>query len=513
MSSGVWAPLLPAAMVGTERHAGHWPAWPGDVGAAVADAADAAPEPASRLLRAAAVLAACSHAGAQGLAWSGTLPAPAADESRPMLPEGPLGGLVSWTMHHGPARLQHRVVAVLARSGHRLAPALLPQALELARRSLALRAVLSPVLGERGVWLAAQREEWQFAAGVAADAPDLRRWTDGSLDQRRDFLRRERRENPVAARERLAATLEELPAKERADLVAVLAEGLGRDDEVLLDRLRSDRSREVRQVAAELLLRLPESAFVARAIARVEPLLRHERVLLRKRWSIEPPLAVDEGWKADLPDMTRPRHETLGDRAWWLYQLVRQVPLAWWPQHTGLSVAELLAWAQEGDWHEALVRGWRDLLYADPDTAWCEALLERWPAKVLRDDSATVLAMLPLARRERHWERALEGGTVPLHLVVHQVLAACPADETLSASLSTQLARRLGERVAGRTLAEDHVLRSSLVDLCCVLHADALPVLLRIERQPDDPPSLTDILHTAAQVVAVRRALLALDPD
>jgi len=65
----------------------------------------------------------------------------------------------------------------------------LPQALELARSSLALRPLVQPLLGERGVWLAHRREDWQFAAGVAGVAEtDPRRWDEGTLEQRKAFL-------------------------------------------------------------------------------------------------------------------------------------------------------------------------------------------------------------------------------------------------------------------------------------------------------------------------------------
>ena len=120
---------------------------------------------------AAAVLATCGLAGAQGTPWLDPLPAEASDDTLPALSEGSLLASVSWALHDGPARLQHEVCLVLARARCRLPPALLPQALELGRRSLALRPVLMPVLGERGLWLAAQRDDWRYAAGVSAAGP------------------------------------------------------------------------------------------------------------------------------------------------------------------------------------------------------------------------------------------------------------------------------------------------------------------------------------------------------
>jgi hypothetical protein len=359
------------------------------------------------------------------------------------------------------------------------------------------------------LWLAAQRDDWKYAAGAAASSSDESHWTDGTLEQRRAFLVREREADPTSARERLQRALPELPAKERAELVATLATGLSADDEALLDGLRTERSREVRQAALAVLLRLPHAAHPRRAAARVAALMNHERVLLRKRWQIDAPQGAADDWKADQVDATRPQHEPLGERAWWLYQLVRQVPLAWWSEHTALPPAELLEWAAGTDWADALLRGWRDVLFAAPDEAWCDALLDRWP-KALRENPSAVLALLSPARRERHLQRQLRDTPTALHTSVAQILAACPAGQMLSADTSRLLVERILERTG--QLNDDYALRAQLAELACALHPDALDRLAALPRHADETPSCAEALHTVAQVVATRRALLTLIP-
>jgi hypothetical protein len=505
--SGSWTPLLPLAMVGCDRQASALPVWPGEIGQLVAQVAINGDSAAAGVLRAAAVLATCGLAGAWGSAWDQPLPAGASDDVLPALADGPVLASVSWALHEGPARLQHEVCIVLARTRWRLPPVLLPQALELGRRSLALRPLLGPVIGERGLWLATQRDDWRYAAGVGIEALEEARWNDGSFEQRREFLRRERATNPPAARERFAQSLDELPAKERADLLSVLADGVGPDDEPLLDTLRADRSREVRQAACALLLRLPQAAHPRRATARTESLLKQERVLLRKCWLIDAPAAVGSDWKADNVDPARPKHESLGERAWWLYQLVRQVPLSWWTRHTGMGPADLLRWADDTDWTEALLRGWRDVLFAAPEAVWCEALLESWPAKVLRDDPATVLALLPSAARERHWQRQLREGSVAFHVIVPQMLAACRAGETLSPTLSATLVDVIHQRAESRVLSDDYALRGALPDLCSTLHLDVLDRLMRLPRYAEETASFAETLQAVTHVIGVRQAL------
>jgi hypothetical protein len=170
--SNVWAPLLPVAMVGTDRHASALPTWPGAMGQLVAQVSSEGKQPATAVLRAAAVLATCDLAAAQGSTWPGPLPAPAVDDALPALEEGAVTPLLFWALHEGPTRLQHEVLTTLAQRPRRLPHALLPQALELGRRSLALRPVLAPVLGSRGVWLPpasmTNRCGWQAASTSAA---------------------------------------------------------------------------------------------------------------------------------------------------------------------------------------------------------------------------------------------------------------------------------------------------------------------------------------------------------
>ncbi len=498
-----WSPLLPPALVGTERHTGAWPpvgGWPPEVAALVNDAA-ATPARAEALLRAAAVLAVTQAASEFGRPWTSALPAPAATDPSPAAPtDALLGGL----LHEGPPRVQHELLAVWAARGQRLPEAWLPAALELGRRSIAMRAPVAAVLGTRGHWLAAQRDDWRWAVGNDQAADEVR-WADGTLEQRSVLLRHERSRAPAAARERLAAALPELPANERAELVGALATGLSGDDEPLLESLLQDRSREVRQAAATLLQRLPASAFVARAVARVEPLLRHERVLLRQRWLIEPPAEVG------TTDPPRPKHEALGERAWWLYVAARQVPLAWWPRHTGLEPGELLAWAADTDWAEALHRAWRDALFAAPEPAWSAAFLRHWPRGAGPDGRASVLALLPLAEREAHWLRLLErDGELPDALLA-QLGPGCPPPQHLSLPLSQRLAAAVRQRVASGPITQQWPLREALPDIAGLLHPQALRALHELPSHPDDPPAVGALLRSVQRIATARARLHAPD--
>lgn len=493
-----WSSLLPAAMVGTARFAGTWPlmgAWPAEVAAVAAQAAQS-PHRATGLLRAAAVLAVVQRAAELGAPFTSALPAAADDETLSAASPEPLQ---AWLLQAGPVRTQHELLEVLAHRKLRLPEAWLPAALDLGKRHVSLRAPVAAVLGARGAWLAAQREDWHWAVGSDTGDDELQ-WTDGTLAQRVGVLRRQRAQAPEAARVRLEAALPELPSTERAELLATLAAGLSADDEGLLEASLADRSREVRQTAASMLLRLPGSAFVGRAIARIEPLLRQERTLLARRWVIEPPAEVGS---LDAP---RPKHESLGDRGWWLYQAARQVPLAWWTNHTGLQPSELIAWAGAGDWADALHRAWRDVLFCAPEPAWCAAVVREWPRGAGPDDRASVLALLPLAEREDHWLRTLEREGLSDALLT-QVANGCPPPQHLSALLSKELVAALSQRVAARPLANDWPLREALPQMAGLLHPSTLHALQALPRGDCNTPSAAELLHDVQRLAAARATL------
>lgn len=533
------APLLPVAMIGTDRQTGSLPAWPGEVGATLAALAgaqrpaNASPDinqTAADVLRAAGVLTVCGLAGARPASRTARPQVAAGVDALPAVDDPALSRWLLWALREGPVRLQQMFFLRLAQAGLRLPPALLPTALELARTSLASRALIQPLLGERGVWLARQREAWQFAAGVVAhDALDPRLWAEGTLEQRKRFLADERRRDPQAARARLMAALPELPAKERAELAQGLEVGLGPDDEALLDQLRCDRGQDVRAVALQLILRLPDAAHPRRAAARVAALMSRGSLLTGRRWEIEPPAAPGADWQADQVEATVGM-ANMGERAWWLYQLVRQVPLGWWPRHTGLSISQLAAWADASEWGEALWMGWRDVLRQAPDITWAEALLAEWPAsggpravkgsppRSVLGDRDRVLWLVSPQVRERYFEAQLRSAEGPLASTLHAIVEGCGLGELVSAGLSALIVQRVKQVLAmspgtdatasfNPTLALQSAIGQTLPQLCCVLPLAALDDFPDWPASPTEPAALGRGRQEGHQILQARRAL------
>lgn len=571
-----WARLLPAALVGTARQALPVADAPGQAAALLQTlAGQAQAHPAEQLLRQAAVLAVCAQAAASGLPPQPANPAP--PDTTPSLQDSACTAHLRWLLQssdEAPTRLLHEALLLLHARGWRLPATLLPAALDAGRRNTTLRPALLPVLGTRGQWLATQSSDWRYAAPSAppgADttpAPTDTDWHTGTLVQRQAWLHAARQRQPAQARAALAQALPDLPATERAALLPALALQLGPDDQALLTQLLQDRSRDVRQTAASLLSTLPDSPHAQAMCQRMAALLPapaagtdtpasggllgralsalgHAASQSAGHWlqpnSLQAPQAPQPDWKASQIEAQRPKHETLGERAWWLYQIVRQTPLHWWHQHTGAHASALLQWAHQTDWADALTRGWLDALHAhaavtpiDPtahtaapspaDTtaaARHNALIRQWTLALLRHGGksahlhstrADLLALLPAAEREPFWAHTLQGDARlradKLDTLLQQMLAACPPGQTLSEPLAQTLLQTLATLLKNKALHQTWLLRPQLRAAVCLLPASVLPAVAQLPRLDDEPDSLRHALQLCQHTAVARQALL-----
>ena len=265
------------------------------------------------------------------------------------------------------AELLRAVAGMLRDAQFHVPHALLPHVL--GTRDRQVRTALAPILGERGRWLARRNEAWSWALQTTSAIDAAAQWDEGNEQQQLDALRAMRDADPAAARERLVARLPKEKAEQRAAMLEALIPTLSLDDEPLLERALDDRSANVKAVAADLLARLPGSAFVQRMQARAEAAVRVERKFLGQKLVVEPPAELDAAATRDiLPSRTPPG---VGARAYALTQLVGAVPLSHWT----LAPQQMLDAAAKTDWQSALVDGWVLAAIRQRDIAWARALI------------------------------------------------------------------------------------------------------------------------------------------
>lgn len=499
-------------LIGTDRRAPEWPAASGELGRFVSQIAGTEDAVEIRALRIAGVLAVCTRAGYQ--------PAPTDQAPLPRCPEEQCAPVIEpellstlqRVLEEGPDPLRAEALRRLAGASRLLPAALLPLALTLGVKQAGLRAPLSAVLGERGRWLAQLNPRWSAAVLADASGVDPRWWEEGTLEQRCQCLAALRRHDPAAARQRLIETFPETDARGRARLLAMLEIGLGGDDEDCLNDCLTDRSKEVRQQAAELLATLPESGYVVRMAERLRTCLSEQRVRLNTRLSIEPPETFDPDWKADALIDSPPRGESLGLRAWWLYQLARAVPLSWWSSATGMTAQEWIRWAKKSDWELALLRAWSEALARAPSPEWSSALLSRLPVKDLVLDALDVIASLPPAERELAWVAQIEASKRGSNLgaTLSRIARTLSEEGTaLSPPVARTLIAQLKRSIATARLSHDVVLRRSLAEFICCLPADTLgEAAAEWLIEHEHSPSVAETLARVQDVIQHRQTLI-----
>ncbi|MFJ1599379.1 DUF5691 domain-containing protein [Streptomyces sp. NPDC088261] len=268
---------------------------------------------------------------------------------------------------------------------YRAPASVLPALLDAARARTDLRPGALKFAGPRGLWLARLNPDWKFALRGAPggsalpdvhDADAVRAlWQEGLFVERVTLLGAVRAAGPDAALELLASTWSTERAEDRLMFLDSLRTGLSGVDEPFLEQALSDRSRNVRATAAELLSALPHSALAGRMAARAATCVSLDRTGDGPTIAVEAPHECDADMQRDGVVAVPPAGR--GERSWWLGQLVEAAPLAVWPERLGGRPPEEIVTLAVQD-------GWRDELHA----AWCRAAVRQ---------------------RDAHWSRVLLG--------------------------------------------------------------------------------------------------------
>ena len=338
-----WDELASTALVGTDRRPYH-----GD------------------LLLDAAVQVARRRAG-QWLREAGEQE-PAPVEDRPAVPRRAAERLVR-ILGGEFDRLLPEWLATAAATGRRVPPFVLPELLDRGRRDRSIRAHLGVLAGQRGRWLAGLNPAWAYLL----EEPTGETWELGSSADRRAYLRHLRSTGPDEARELLESTWERETPDDRAEFVEVLADGLSMADEPFLENALDDRRREVRQQAANLLTRLPGSRLALRMAARARACV----AVGAREITVEPPTACDKAMERDGVRAKPPRG--IGERAWWLQQVVARAPLTLWGEPAGLLAMKI------PDWDSDIKAAWVRAAVLQRDPAWARAMFAWDPIADLLD--------------------------------------------------------------------------------------------------------------------------------
>src|SRR5256885_1935103 len=478
----LWAALQQSAMVGSDRLAvppalasGVDPSASGSqqaVQAALQPRTDVAGDsPAQQLLRASAVAAVFERAGWQPgalvrLTAPLAVPAAAPAESRAAPADARLHTLMGDVLKDGPFELQASMLRTLDQAGQRLPHDLLVPALE----------------------------------------------------QRRALLRSERATEAAKARTRLEGSLKELGAKERLPLVQALAVGLGMDDEPLLEKLLSDRSKEIRENAAQMLSCLPDSAHSQRVMGWMQSMLQQDD---KGQWIVEPPEEGLKEWERDGITLKPDAYHRGGKKAWLLEQMVQLTPVSFWTRALGLTPLEVMEWSRRSDWKSSLRQGWVRALQYQLDVEWIDAA--QTMGRDMRHDALLPALMARLSREEREsrWIAQFERDRHKLIDAIEGMSQSLGGAELLSPALSARLTEALHVAVGGKQITGNwHSYRADQALLSCarMLDVTALerfaelwrkPSVLDAQPEPEPEPQTEPAAAVTATAAATAAAVAA----
>ncbi|MEV0030814.1 DUF5691 domain-containing protein [Nocardia sp. NPDC050793] len=391
--------LISTALLGTARRAFDPALLPAPAASA---AARLRTDPAFLLLESAALRDTFARGGVAPR--DAAAPPPAPDDDRALLPRAAARRLADLLRDR--SRFLPEWFAAAEPHDFRAPDALAAQLLDSASAQTALREPLLRLAGARGRWLAHWHPEWrELLSELVFDTESDEIWRYGAAPRRRAWLAHLRARDADAARAALAATWDTEPGQARAELLAVLADGIAAADEPLLETALDDRRAEVRRTAAGLLALLPDSAFAQRMLRRALDWIAVEADPAALRVALPESLDADvrrDGitdravefsyrWNG-VPDVTAGR----------LRQLVAATPLRHWTTALGAPERAVRVTVDER-FRQPLFDGWVDATLAQRDPAWAAALFANGvPSDTALLRRRELFALLPVDERVRH---------------------------------------------------------------------------------------------------------------
>jgi Family of unknown function (DUF5691)/SWIM zinc finger len=353
----------------------------------------------ARVLGSAAAVAVRQRAG-----WLPAVDETPAPEPATADPRSLVSPKAAWLLHRvleNHPELLPEWLQYAGRAGSRPPDEDLPHLLATAARHEETRVALQPILGPRAVWLAAQIPE--LAAGFESPVTDLAEaWLAArGAPTRGALLGRLRESNPDSARLFVESAWADASTEDRAAAVEAIGRAPDAADEPLLVRALADRRMEVRVAAAGALAGLGGSDFAQRLEAR-------SRDLLASAGRLRPSLAarLPEAWDQELESfgLVRKPPAGLGERAWWLRQLIALQPPRHWERWLGADPGALLERALRSDDARPILEGWVEAAVRHRDPNWALALLRESKVasgdKVPGADPIGLLDVLPADDRD-----------------------------------------------------------------------------------------------------------------
>lgn len=225
------------------------------------------------------------------------------------------------------------------------------------------------VVSPNGKWLLKQHPEWRLRLA----APVNIKWETASKEGRIQLLKSWRLTQPEKAIEEVEKTWDTEKTRNKKAYLKELETGLSGTDEPFLEKIKTDKRKEVRKEAIDLLSKLPLSDYAERMFQRVLDILYYEKGKWHFNLPEEPDkaaiadgiLQIDTSWKG-------------GPKAGYLGQVFSKVPPSRWELHFEAEPKEILKMFNRTDWTNILTRALANAALLHGDEKWIGAMLAHW---------------------------------------------------------------------------------------------------------------------------------------
>ena len=387
-----------------------------------------------------------------------------------------------------------------------------------------VRDALEPVLGTRGVWLAAShprgawvRERQVHGIQAQGDVQELERiWHEGTLIERVSALRTWRARDPARSRELALTDLAREKADDRARILEAFEIGLTNADEDALENLLDDRSQKVRSVVAGLSMKLAGSAFLERRRRHAERILALETRAGEEVLFCSPPQELDD--EAVRDSLRQKPPQGTGKRAFYTSQILGFVHPNHFCDLFGKSPGALLQATSKDRFQDTILLAWTTFLQdrdAPDHDLWAEALWVAWRRRFPAGPKTLPLSALTLLLRgskqaiaERHLTDLMRDPAAPIEKVTLLHELAEPWSSTFSKTCLT-FARRALETASHEATAYAHALET----LAFTIHPDMLsqalePIHVSEQIKAYDKTAAHRAVRDFTHIVSLRAGLL-----
>ncbi len=232
-----------------------------------------------------------------------------------------------------------------AENGHIVEFNHLPKLLEIGRGNLEYRTWITKIMGNRGTWLLGLNPIFKYEKEEITNENRSQFLEHGSLEQRVKALTLLFEENPSEGRVYLHENWAKAAAKEKVALLNLLKNYLGDEDEAFLVEQCTNKLQSVKELAWELLKKLPNSELINRyknilyqAFSKKQE--RKALILSVLKIEIDPPESIDESiFKTGIEKEST--HKSFSNPEFWISQLMTQVPPDFLETHLNLSADDI----------------------------------------------------------------------------------------------------------------------------------------------------------------------------